>query len=166
MITIPDGITFEIKDDKITVKGPKGNVTKKFPKTLKVEKNGNSLNIISLSKKDDALVGTYDSILKSMIEGVTNGYTKKLKAIYAHFPISFEVKGSNIIIKNFLGEKNPRLSKIVGDGTKVEVKGTQLTISGPDKEAIGQTIANLKAALKIREKDPRVFQDGVYEVVE
>lgn len=163
MITVPDGIMLDLKENMISVKGPKGSITKKIPKTLKIEKNGNSL---SITGNDKALIGTYESLLRSMINGVTNGYTKKLKAIYAHFPMSFEVKGKEIIIKNFLGEKSPRMSKIVGENTKVEVKGTQLIISGPDCEAVGQTVANLKAALKIREKDSRVFQDGVYEVVE
>ena len=121
---------------------------------------------MSGSESDNALIGTYTSLIRSMFKGVVENYARKFKALYAHFPMSFEVKGKELLIKNFLGEKSPRKCKIVGDSTKIEVKGTILTISGPDAEAIGQTIANIRAALKIREKDPRVFQDGIYEVFE
>jgi len=165
MIEIPNGISVDITDKVITVKGPKGTVSKPLPKKIKIEKNNNSI-VLSSSKGDEALVGTYTSLLKSMFKGVTENYARKFKALYAHFPMSFEVKGRELLIKNFLGEKSPRKCKIVGDDTKVEAKGAMLTISGPDAEAVGQTVANIKAALKIREKDPRVFQDGIYEVFE
>ena len=67
-------------------------------------------------------------------------------------------------IKNFLGEKQPRKTTVIGEKTKVEVKGQVLTISGPDKDAVGQTASNIKQATKIKEKDSRVFQDGFYAV--
>lgn len=165
MIAIPIGVTVEIGGKQIIVKGPKGTVKKSIPKKLKIEKNDNSI-LLSGPESEKALLGTYVSLINSMLRGVTEGYTKKLKALYAHFPMSFEVKGKELIIKNFLGEKNPRKSRIVGDGTKVEVKGVMLSIAGPDAEAVGQTVANIKNALRIRLKDPRVFQDGVYEVSE
>jgi large subunit ribosomal protein L6 len=50
---------------------------------------------------------------------------------------------------------------VVGE-TQVKVKGQDVTISGPDKEAVGQTAANMKNILKIKDKDPRIFQDGIY----
>lgn len=165
MITIPDGVSIDISEGQIIVKGPKGTVKKPAPKKMKIEKNGNTL-LLTGPESEKALLGTYDSLIRSMLKGVTEGYTKKLKALYAHFPMSFEVKGKELIIKNFLGEKNPRKSRIAGDNTKVEAKGVVLTISGPDAEAVGQTIANIKSALRIRGKDPRVFQDGVYEFSE
>jgi large subunit ribosomal protein L6 len=65
------------------------------------------------------------------------------------------------MIKNFLGEKQPRKAKIVGQ-TKVEAKGQEMTVSGLSKEEVGQTIANLKSATRIRNRDSRVFQDGFY----
>ena len=67
------------------------------------------------------------------------------------------------MIKNFLGEKQPRKTRIVGN-TKLEVKGQEVTVSGCDKDAIGATIANLRTATKIKDKDPRVFQDGLYVI--
>jgi large subunit ribosomal protein L6 len=121
---------------------------------------------VSGDEREKALMGTTKAIIESAIKGVTEGYSKKLKVLYAHFPATLEVKGKDLLIKNFLGEKNPRKAKIVGDSTKVDAKGQQLTISGPDKESVGQTLANLRAAIKIRKFDPRVFQDGIYETEE
>ena len=66
-----------------------------------------------------------------------------------------------VTIENFIGERHPRSSKIVGDA-KVQVKGDEVIITGVNKEDVGQTMANLEQATKIRGKDPRVFQDGIY----
>jgi large subunit ribosomal protein L6 len=69
------------------------------------------------------------------------------------------------MVKNFLGERKARMTSLVGD-TKVEVKGQDVAVSGPSKEDVGQTAANLKRVMKIKDKDGRIFQDGIYEVEE
>ena len=83
--------------------------------------------------------------------------------LYSHFPIAVEIKGREILVKNFLGEKQPRKVKIMGT-TKVESKGQEMTITGISKEDVGQTIANIKSATRIRNRDSRVFQDGFYVI--
>jgi large subunit ribosomal protein L6 len=115
------------------------------------------------AKLGDDVLNAVKSGIRNMCIGAKDGYVRNMQVIYAHFPISLEVKGSVLKIKNFIGEKQNREAGIVG-GTKVEVKGQNLTISGPDKEAVGQTVANIKRATKIRNRDPRVFQDGLYIV--
>ncbi|MBI4399385.1 50S ribosomal protein L6, partial [Candidatus Micrarchaeota archaeon] len=82
-----------------------------------------------------------------------------------HFPISIEIKDKKLVIKNFLGEKQPRSAKIVGT-TKIEVKGQEVTISGTSKDDVGQTVANLVNATRISDRDSRVFQDGLYIIEE
>ena len=161
MIEVPDGITITLEKNIITVKGPNGSVQRAISPTAVVKLDGNKLTVTA--KKN--LAGTVEAIIRNMIHGVSKGFEKKMKVLYAHFPISIEVKGKDVFIKNFLGEKQPRHTRIVGD-TKVEVKGQNITISGPDKEAVGQTAANLKNTLRIKDKDPRVFQDGIYYVGE
>jgi large subunit ribosomal protein L6 len=157
---IPQGINVRVDGHKITAKGPQGEVQKMFPKGAQVKVNGNR---IELETPNKALYGTLDSILRSMLKGVSSGYTRNLKLLYAHFPITVEVKGSDVFVKNFLGEKQPRKTVLIGS-TKVLAKGQSVTVSGPDKEAVGQTIANLRTAMRIKDKDGRVFQDGIYEV--
>jgi len=103
--------------------------------------------------------------LKSAAEGVEKGVERKMKIIYAHFPISTEIKGKEVLVKNMFGERNPRVARIVGD-TKVEVKGQDIHIKGVDEYDVGQTAANLRKISLQRKKDSRVFQDGVYHTHE
>jgi large subunit ribosomal protein L6 len=96
-----------------------------------------------------------------MLVGATKGFEYKMKIVYAHFPIKTAIKGDTFVIENFLGEKFPRKTKILGV-TKVQVKGDQVVLNGPNVEDVGQTAANIEKATKIKGFDPRVFQDGIY----
>ncbi len=165
MIAIPQGVTVDISGFDVTIKGPKGEVKKRFSGKIKIEKEGENI-VVKGPEKEKALMGTTNSLIESMIKGVTEGYSKELRILYSHFPASMEVKGKDILVKNFIGEKHPRKTKVHGDSTKVEVKGQNIKITGPDKHAVSQTFANIKGVLKIREKDCRIFQDGIYEVSE
>ncbi len=107
------------------------------------------------------MLETIKAHINNMITGVTKGFTYKMKIVYAHFPMTVKVQGDKVIIENFLGERHPRKAKILGD-TKVQVKGDEVHITGIDKEDVGQTMANIEQATKIKRRDPRVFQDGIY----
>ena len=84
-----------------------------------------------------------------------------MQVVFSHFPINVSAKGKEIEINNFTGEKKPRKAEIVGN-TKVEIKGKEIILKGINKEEIGQTAANLEKATKIKNRDQRVFQDGIY----
>jgi large subunit ribosomal protein L6 len=84
-----------------------------------------------------------------------------MKIVYSHFPIKASVKGDMFVIENFLGERSPRKTKIVGD-TKITIKGDEITLTGINIEDVGQTAANIELATRIKGFDPRVFQDGIY----
>lgn len=160
MMQVPNGVTVKVEGKTLSIKGAKGEVKKQIPISVTIESSGNSVNVKS---ENPAMVGTFEALIKSAFFGVTEGYKLNLKMLHAHFPISLEVKGSDLTIKNFLGEKQPRKTVLIGS-TKVEVKGQNVTISGADKEAVGQTLANIRTAMRIKDKDGRVFQDGIYEV--
>jgi len=157
---ISEGAKVSLDGEKVTVSGPKGTLVRTFhtPDAKMEVKNG---EFSATGTK--MMATTIEAHVKNMAIGVTEGYSKKLKSLFSHFPISLEVKGKEMFIKNFLGEKQPRKAKIMGQ-TKVEAKGQEVTISGPSKEEVGQTIANLKSATKIRNRDSRVFQDGYYVI--
>jgi large subunit ribosomal protein L6 len=110
-----------------------------------------------------ALVKTVYNIIKNLITGVQTNYKYVCKICYSHFPCNVEVKSDKkeIHVVNFLGERAPRVTKIL-DNVEVSVEKDDVILIGPDKEALGQTAANLKRCCRIRKKDPRVFQDGVY----
>jgi large subunit ribosomal protein L6 len=72
-----------------------------------------------------------------------------------------DVEDDEVVIDNFLGERHPRRTEIRGD-TEVEIDGEDLVLRGSDKEAVGQTAADIEQLTRVKDKDTRVFQDGVY----
>ena len=85
-----------------------------------------------------------------------------MKIVYSHFPVTVKVEGKNILIKNFLGERALRISMIKGD-TKIVVKGDDVIITGPVLTDVSQTAANIQLKSKVKNKDHRVFLDGIYK---
>ncbi len=163
-VEIPEGVNVEIKEGVVRVEGKRGKLERVLyhPK-IKIEKVENKiiLECEFARKKEAALVGTFAAHIKNMIKGVTEGFVYKMKIVYSHFPMKVNVKGNEIIIENFLGEKFPRKAKIFGN-VKVSVKGDEVIIEGIDREEVGQTAANIEFATKVKNRDIRVFQDGVY----
>jgi large subunit ribosomal protein L6 len=74
------------------------------------------------------------------------------------------VSGDKLSVKNFLGEKIPRVAKIL-PGVTVKVEGDIIDIESTDKEAAGQTAANFEQLTRITNRDLRIFQDGIYITV-
>jgi large subunit ribosomal protein L6 len=165
MIQVPDGVQVQVDGGTVTVKGSKGTLQKRFPSGVRIERTGNAIAVSASGRKrgDKAAAGTVEAHIRNMVEGASNGYSVKMQCVYSHFPMSIEVRAKQITIKNFLGEKQPRVASVVGE-TKVEPKGQDVTVSGASKEDVGQTVANIITATHIRGRDSRVFQDGVYVV--
>ena len=168
-VEIPENIQVEVINGRIVkVSGPKGVVERDFTKApVYLEKMDGKIKVEVRwkGKKGYSLLNTIKGHLKNMFIGVTKGYIYKLKAYYIHFPIDVYVDGDYLIIKNFVGERGVRKARIV-EGVNVEVvkKGGDIDIivRGVDKEAVGQTAANIMNATKVKSKDPRVFLDGIY----
>ncbi len=102
-----------------------------------------------------------------MVKGVDIGFTYRLKAVYSHFPMTIKIEGNQMSITNLFGEKVPRIAPLPWspDDVKVEVKNkVDVIVSGVDIEKVGQTAANIERACRIRKRDRRVFQDGIYIV--
>lgn len=168
-LEIPESAKVEVKGKTIKVSGNKGEIEREFKYFLdiKVEKKDNKL-VVS-SEKDErkikAMGGTIIAHVRNMIKGVTKGYIYKMKIIYSHFPVTAKVEGDKILINNFIGEKMPRIAKIMGNA-KVEVKGQDIIITGINRDDVGQTMGNIEQACRITKFDRRIFQDGVYFVGE
>ena len=157
---IVEGAKASVDGLKVTVSGAKGTLVREFNHPgMEISMKGNELEVTGPL----AMANTIKSQVNNMAIGVVSGYSKKLKILYSHFPVSVEIKGREMLIKNFLGEKQPRKARIMGT-TKVEPKGQEVMITGPSKDDVGQTVANVKSATKIRNRDSRVFQDGFYLV--
>ena len=163
-VKIPDGVHVKLQEDRVLVSG-KGITLRRalsHPRvSVAVEGGEVRVRCEYPNRRDGALVGTFAAHVRNMILGVTEGFTYEMKTVCSHFPVKVTVKGSELVIENFLGEKFPRKADILG-ATKVEVKGDQVVLTGPDIEAVSQTAANIEQATKIKGFDPRVFQDGIY----
>jgi large subunit ribosomal protein L6 len=165
-IEIPEGVEVEVIDSTVTVKGPKGELSRKlwYP-GIDIIKEESHLFVNSKldRKRQRAMVGTLAAHIGNMIAGVTAGFEYKMKVVYSHFPIQLKSGKNELIISNFLGERKSRSAKIVG-GTKVDFGKDEVTLSGIDKEKVGQTMANIEQATRVKGFDIRVFQDGIYLV--
>ena len=159
-------IEFNAKTGELTVTGPLGTLKRRFNSPrIKIEQQKKNISVYCNlpRKKDNSLIGTWAAHMNNMVIGVTSGFEFKMKIVYSHFPIKTHVKDDELIIENFLGEKMPRKAKMFGE-TKVKVSGDQIVINGIDIEAAGQSVANIERATRIKNYDPRVFQDGIYLV--
>ncbi len=164
-VEAPASVTIKKEGNLIQVKGTLGTVKKDFtklPATVTVEGNKVTIKPYGTRKRDLAVTNTARSIITGMIKGVEKGYTYKLKIIFAHFPISVKVRGKEVHVENFFGERSARVSRIIGDATKVSVVGEDVVIQGPSLEDVSQTAANIEQSTKIKGKDQRVFLDGLY----
>ncbi|ABK77506.1 ribosomal protein L6P/L9E [Cenarchaeum symbiosum A] len=146
------------------VKGKLGSAHKSFrkiPVGIRIDGSSVVLKAEGTRKRDLAILNTARSIVRNLCEGVGVGYTIKLKVVYAHFPITIKQDGAMILVENFQGERSARKAKIVG-GTKVVSKGEDVIVTGHVLTDVSQTAANLEQGTKVKNKDHRVFLDGVY----
>jgi large subunit ribosomal protein L6 len=164
-VEAPASVTIKKEGNLIEVKGPLGTVKKDFtklPATVTVQGNMITIKPYGTRKRDLAITNTARSIIGGMIKGVEKGYTYKLKIIFAHFPISVKVKGKEVHVENFFGERSARISRIIGEATKVGIAGEDVVIQGPSLEDVSQTAANIELSTRTKGKDQRVFLDGLY----
>jgi large subunit ribosomal protein L6 len=164
VLEIPEGINVTMKKHMMQFQGPLGKTFKSFrkiPVTVKVSDGKVTLNAQGKRKRDYSILHTARSLIKNIFEGLTEGYTIKMKVVYAHFPVTVKVKDKIISIENFQGERAPRVTNIVGN-TKVNPKGDDVVLTGEVWTDITQTAANIELKTKVKNKDHRVFLDGIY----
>ncbi|OJI08153.1 50S ribosomal protein L6 [Candidatus Micrarchaeum sp.] len=171
-ITLAQGVSATLSAGKVIIKGPLGSNERQFNDALlKVEINGPKIKVEpspankKLAKKAMVAEQSLAKELSNDSEGVVKYFEVNMEAVYAHFPLTIEVKPKEIIIKNMLGERAARAADIVG-ATKAEAKEKKLRIYGIKLEDVTQTAANVRKACRVRHKDERVFQDGVYYAIE
>ena len=166
IVTIPEGVTADYSEDGVvTITGPKGSLNRQFNSTsVSMHQEGGALIVRAdlPRRKTKALAGTWNAHLNNMIKGVTEGFTYNLKAFYSHFPMTLEVKGREFVVNNYFGERVPRRANILS-GVDVKVNNkVEVVVTGIDKENVGQTAANIERCVVVKNRDRRVFQDGIY----
>ncbi|MBS3125536.1 50S ribosomal protein L6 [Candidatus Woesearchaeota archaeon] len=165
-IELPQGVTASFASGVLLLKGPKGEVARKLADPLlvmKVEPNKVVISCPKGTKRQKRMMNTFEAHINNMTKGVQEPYQYRLKICSGHFPMNVSVTGDQLIVKNFLGEKSPRTLKLK-KGVTVKVDGDKLLVESSDKELAGQMASDIELITAKRNRDLRVFQDGIYMI--
>jgi large subunit ribosomal protein L6 len=163
-INIAEGVEVTIEPTAIKVKGPNGELERRFySPAIKISKKENTIifEVKNAAKREKMMMKTTEAHIKNMIKGVTEGFEYTLKVCSGHFPMTVALEGREVIVKNFLGESIPRKSKIP-EGADVQINGNDITVKSINKETAGQAAAKIEAITRMTNKDRRRFQDGIF----
>ena len=147
-ITIPAGVEVKAENGVMTVKGPKGELAKPYKDDVKITVEGSEVTTepANETKEAHALWGTYAAHLGNMITGVTDGFTKVLEIEGVGYRA--EMKGTTLVLN--VGFSHP-VEMEVPTGLTTTVEKEVITITGSDKEAVGQFAANVR---KVKKPEP------------
>ena len=164
-VEIPENVKVSFKSFMLTIEGPLGKTYKNFrkiPVDIKINDDMVLLKAHGTRNANYAIMNTVRSIIRNLLEGVIDGYTIKMKVVFSHFPINVKIDGKQVLIENFQGERAPRVTKIWGE-TKVVPKGDDVIITGHVLTDVSQTAAEIENKSRVKNKDHRVFLDGIYK---
>jgi len=163
-LEIPEETTIKIEKGFFMVKGQKGELQKKlYNPRISVRIIGNKIVFESkkATKREKKLIKTYLAHLKNMISGVNQIHSYKLRVCSGHFPMSVNMRGNMLEIKNFVGETVPR-TLLIPKEVNVRIEGQYVTVEGVNKELTSQIAAQIEKLTRRPGYDKRVFQDGIF----
>ena len=150
-ITVPAGVEVTLDGNKMTVKGPKGTLTREFHNNMKITIDG---NVITVARPDDeaenrSLHGLTRTLIHNMIEGTVNEYTRKLEVNGVGYRAAKQ--GNKLVLT--LGYSHP-VEMVEPEGIKFEVPNpNEIIVRGVDKELVGQTAAVIRT-----KRPPEVYR--------
>lgn len=164
-IEIPEGITVNATRNEISMKKDDKELIRKTAPLINVKLDGNKIQISAdrIRKNERKLFGTMKAHVNNMIKGLTEGFTYKLQVANVHFPmaVSYDKENNELVVKNFLGEKKDRRIKLVKD-IDVKIDKEVIEVTSHDIEKAGQAATNIEKGTKTRNKDRRIYQDGIF----
>lgn len=142
-ITVPAGVDVTIDGSTVTAKGPKGELTRTFPSMMTITREGDD---IIVERPDDSreaksFHGLTRTLIANMVEGVSNGFSKKLQLVGVGYRAA--LKGKDLEMQ--LGYSHPVLVSAPENITFEVPSQTEIVVSGPSKEQVGQVAANIRA---------------------
>ena len=148
-IAIPQGVTVKIDGSTVAIQGPKGKLDTALPPGIKVEQRDGTLVAIRENDSQAAVHGLARALVNNAVEGVTKGWSKELEIVGIGYRA--EMKGKGIVVFT-LGYSHPIEYPLPsGIDAAVDPKQTRLTISGIDRQKVGQVSAEMRA---LRPPDP------------
>ena len=163
-VEIKEGIKCEFNNNILKCKKEDIEAVRKlFVKGTEIKVENNKLIFICerANRKDIASIKSTIAHIENMFKGLNEKFMYKLEICHVHFPMSIKVQSDKVLVSNFLGEKKSRTAEILPE-VEVEVKGNEIIVSSSNIENAGQTAANIERATKVRMKDRRIFQDGIF----
>jgi large subunit ribosomal protein L6 len=148
-IEIPSGVEVEIKGSSVRVKGPKGEMSHAFPETINFKREGSMLHVERASEEKGVRMmhGTARALVRNMVHGTTEGFTKTLEVQGVGYRA--EVKGKTLVLH--VGYSHPiEVEPEAGISFSVSDKG-EIIVSGHNKELVGETAARIR---KVRPPEP------------
>lgn len=144
---IPAGVQVEVKQNRLIVKGPKGELTQLIHPHVTVSANDGKIEVTVAdpeNKKDRALWGTFSSIIANMLVGVTQGFKKELEISGVGYKAS--MNGANLVLD--VGYSHP-VNFAPVPGVKLSVEKNIITVEGFEKQVVGETAAQIRAVKKV-----------------
>jgi len=164
-IEIPGGIAVTIDADKIIMKKDSDELQRKLDARIDTKVDGNKVVLESkkTTKNERKMFGTVKAHIKNMIKGLTEKFKYTLHIANVHFPmnVSHDKENNELIVKNFLGEKKDRKIKLI-EGVDIKVDKETIELESINIEKAGQCAANIEKGTRVRNKDRRIFQDGIF----
>jgi large subunit ribosomal protein L6 len=148
-IAIPKGVTIKIEGNTVAVQGPKGKLDTTLPAGIKVEQKDGNIVAIRENDSQSALHGLARALVNNAVEGVTKGWTRELEIVGIGYRA--EMKGKSTVVFN-LGYSHPIEYPLPsGVAAVVDPKQTRITLTGIDRQKVGQVAAEMRA---LRPPDP------------
>ncbi len=147
-ITLPSGVEVKIEKNQVEIKGPKGTLTTPLHEKIKVEQKDGGL---SLTRVDDSALaraqhGLRRTLLSNCVEGVSKGFTKTLEVVGVGYKVAVQGKNVNLSV----GFSHP-VNYALPAGIEAQTEGSKLTISGMDKQLVGEVAAQIR---RVRPPEP------------
>ena len=141
-IPLPDGVKVEIKDGKVSVKGPKGALERELVPLVSVEADGQNVVVkpSDESRQARAFHGLFRTLVSNMVTGVSAGFSKRLELIGVGYKVELQGQSLNLAV----GYSHP-VDFPLPEGIEAQVDRQRITLSGIDKEVVGQTAATIRA---------------------
>lgn len=147
-IPIPEGVEIIIKDTLLTVKGPKGELKRKIPPKVRLNHDSDHLevSVTDNTRESRSLYGLFRVLVNNMVVGVSKGFEKELEIVGVGYRA--ELKGRTAVLN--LGYSNP-VNFDLPDGIEAKVDRFKITLSGIDRELLGETAARIR---RLRKPEP------------
>ena len=148
-ITLPQGVKVQVQGNVVTVQGPKGKVDNHLPGGVKLEQKDGHIHVTREDDSKGAVHGLVRALVNNAVEGVTKGWTRELEIVGIGYRA--ELKGKNTVVFT-LGYSHPiEVPLPTGVEAAVDAKQTRVTVSGIDRQKVGQVAADMRG---LRPPDP------------